>query len=181
MKKDLTIPLKQEEIENLQAGDHVLLNGTIYVARDAAHERLNNLINENKKLPIDLQDNIIYYMGPTPTKPNMLIGSCGPTTSHRMDKYTPLFYDLGLKATIGKGDRSQEVINSIIRNKGIYFLAIGGAGAVYQNCVKQNELIAFEDLGPEAIRKLEVENFPVIVAIDSNGNTIKENRKEYRK
>lgn len=174
MKKSITCPLTEEKIKNLSVGDIVLISGIIYTARDAAHKRLIKLIEEGKKLPIDIKDSIIYYAGPTPAKPGNVIGSVGPTTSYRMDSFTPMLLDRGLKGTIGKGFRSKEVIESIKKNKGVYFAAIGGAAAVIAKCIQKAEIVAYEDLDSEAIRKLQVEDLPVITAIDSKGNNLYE-------
>lgn len=177
---EIRTPLTEEIINNLKAGDQVLLTGSIYTARDAAHKRLVDLINENKKLPFELKNSIIYFVGPTPTKPGENFGSAGPTTSGRMDKYSPILLDLGLKGMIGKGYRNEEVKRSIIKNKAIYFGAIGGTGAAISKCIKKSEIIAFEDLGPEAIRKLEVEKMLLTVIIDKDGNDLYEiGRKKY--
>lgn len=162
-------PFTAEKARSLKAGDVVLLSGEIYTARDAAHKRLIELIQAGEKLPIDIEDAIIYYVGPTPARPGKPIGSAGPTTSGRMDVYTPVLLDLGLKGMIGKGARTREVIDSIKKNGAVYFAAIGGAAAVMARCIKSAELIAYEELGAEAIRKLEVEDLPIIVAIDSYG------------
>ncbi|KOF57328.1 fumarate hydratase [Clostridium sp. DMHC 10] len=173
-------PVCEEEISKLKIGDRVLINGVIYTARDAAHKRLVELLDENKKLPIDVKNQIIYYAGPTPAKPNHVIGSAGPTTSGRMDAYAPRLLDLGLKGMIGKGLRSKEVIDSIIKNKAVYFGAIGGAAALISKSIVKAEVIAYEDLGSEAIRRLEVVNFPAIVIIDSKGNNLyEEGKKEF--
>lgn len=161
-----------ESAEMLRAGDRVLLSGTVYTARDAAHKKIKALIDNNESLPFDLQNAVIYYAGPTPTPENLAIGSCGPTTSGRMDKFTPKFLDLGLKAMIGKGPRSNEVCEAIIRNKAVYFCAIGGAGALASKCITSREVIAFEDLGCESVKKLEIKDFPLIVAIDCNGGSL---------
>lgn len=177
---EIRTPLTEEKINNLKAGDQVLLTGSIYTARDAAHKRLVDLINENKKLPFELKNSIIYFVGPTPTKPGENFGSAGPTTSGRMDKYSLILLDLGLKGMIGKGYRNEEVKRSIIKNKAIYFGAIGGTGAAISKCIKKSEIIAFEDLGPEAIRKLEVEKMLLTVIIDKDGNDLYEiGRKKY--
>ncbi|MCD2347482.1 Fe-S-containing hydro-lyase [Clostridium guangxiense] len=173
-------PVCEKEISKLKIGDRVLINGVIYTARDAAHKRLVELLDENKKLPIDVKNQIIYYAGPTPAKPNHVIGSAGPTTSGRMDAYAPRLLDLGLKGMIGKGLRSKEVIDSIIKNKAVYFGAIGGAAALISKSIVKAEVIAYEDLGSEAIRRLEVVNFPAIVIIDSKGNNLyEEGKKEF--
>ena len=174
MDKRISAPLKKEELVNLHAGDYVYITGTIYSARDAAHKRMYETMQEGKEIPIDLTDNVIYYLGPTPAKEGQVIGSAGPTTSSRMDKYTPLLLDNGLNGMIGKGKRSKEVIDAIVKNKAIYFAAVGGAGALLSKCIKQSEVIAYDDLGTEAIRRMEVEDFPVIVVIDSEGNNLYE-------
>lgn len=158
--------------DKLKAGDRVLLSGTVYTARDAAHKRIKALIDNNKSLPFNLQNAVVYYAGPTPTPDGFAIGSCGPTTSGRMDKFTPEFLDLGLGAMIGKGPRSNEVQKAIIRNKAVYFCAIGGAGALASKCITNCEVIAFEDLGCESVKRLEIKDFPLIVAIDCNGGSL---------
>lgn len=174
MDKYITTPISKEVSESLQAGDYVYITGTIYTARDAAHSRLYNSIINGENIPIDLYNNTLYYLGPTPNRENQVIGSAGPTTSSRMDKYTPLLLDNGLKGMIGKGKRSKEVIDSIIKNKAVYFAAVGGAGALLSKTIKSSKVIAYEDLGTEAIRELYVEKFPVIVVIDSNGKNLYE-------
>lgn len=168
-------PLNDEVINKLHIGDYVYISGIIYTARDAAHKRMFDAMNNNLSIPFDLKNNIIYYLGPTPAREGQVIGSAGPTTSSRMDKYTPLLIDNGLKGMIGKGKRNQEVINSIKKNKAVYFAAIGGAGALLSKKIVSSEVIAYDDLGTEAIRKLEVKDFPVIVVIDSEGNNLYEN------
>ncbi|MDI6642349.1 MAG: Fe-S-containing hydro-lyase [Elusimicrobiota bacterium] len=168
----ITTPLSEESVSKLKSGDSVLLNGIIYTARDAAHERLTALIKESKPLPFDLHGAVIYYVGPSPAKPAQVIGSAGPTTSYRMDAYTPLLLEYGLKGMIGKGKRSKEVIEAIKKFNAVYFAAVGGAGALLSKCIKKSKLIAFEELGPEAIRQLEVENFPAIVINDIYGNDL---------
>ena len=179
---EINTPLTEEKTKMLKVGDQVLLSGTIYTARDAAHKRLVELIEQNKPLPFEIKDSVIYFVGPTPTKPGNIFGSGGPTTSGRMDKYSPILLELGLKGMIGKGYRNEEVKKSIINNNAIYFGAIGGTGASISNCVKKCEIIAFEDLGPEAVRKLEVEKMLLTVIIDSKGNDLYEiGRKEYLK
>lgn len=175
MNKYIQAPVNDKEIEELQIGDSIYISGTIYVARDAAHKRMQEMLDENKELPFDLKNNIIYYMGPSPAREGRPIGSAGPTTSGRMDKYAPALLDLGLKGMIGKGKRSKDVKEAVIRNKAIYFAAIGGAGALLSKAIVKSETIAFEDLGAEAILKLEVKDFPVIVVMDSYGNDIYEN------
>ena len=156
----------------LKAGDRVLLSGTVYTSRDAAHKRIKELMDSGKSLPYDLNDAVIYYAGPTPTPKGLAIGSCGPTTSSRMDKYAPEFLDKGLRAMVGKGPRSEEVVDAIIRNKAIYFCAIGGAGAIASKCITKCDVIAFDDLGCESVKKLEFKDFPLIVAIDSFGGNL---------
>ena len=168
----ISTPLKGEITESLKAGDSILLSGIIYTARDAAHDRLISLLDEGKELPINLKDEIIYYVGPTPEKPGQVIGSAGPTTSYRMDGYAPTLLDLGLKGMIGKGVRSEEVIEAIKRNKAIYFGAIGGAGALISKSIIRSEVVAYNDLGAEAIRKLEVKDMPLVVIIDAKGNNL---------
>lgn len=165
----IELPLTKEKCAQLKAGDLVYLSGTIYTARDAAHKRLCEMLDRKEILPFDLKDSTIYYVGPTPTPPNKVFGSAGPTTSMRMDAYAGRLYDLGVSATIGKGYRTQAVVDAISKNGGVYFVAIGGAGALLGKCVVKAELIAFDDLGAEAIQKLEVKDFPVTVAIDSKG------------
>ncbi|WP_196000993.1 Fe-S-containing hydro-lyase [Clostridium sp. 1001271B_151109_B4] len=174
MEKKIVTPLTEEITKTLAAGDSVLLSGIVYTARDAAHGRLINLLDEGKDLPLNINGEIIYYVGPTPEKPGEVIGSAGPTTSYRMDSYAPRLLDLGLKGMIGKGARSEEVINSIKRNKAIYFGAIGGAGALISKCIKSSEVIAYDDLGAEAIRRLEVKDMPLVVIIDTEGNNLYE-------
>lgn len=174
MERYLSAPLKQEDIKSLKAGDYVYISGTIYTARDAAHKRMYEAMLSGHEIPMNLQDNIIYYMGPSPAREGHPIGSAGPTTSSRMDKYAPLLMEHGLKGMIGKGKRSPEVINAIIKNGAVYFAAVGGAGAILSKTIKKSEVIAYDDLGTEAIRKLEVENFPAIVVIDSDGNNLYE-------
>ena len=174
MEKYIHAPLDAEMISGLRAGDFVYITGTIYTARDAAHKRMSEALAKNEMLPITLENNIIYYLGPSPASEGRPIGSAGPTTSGRMDKYTPELLDLGLKGMIGKGKRSAAVKEAIIRNGCVYFAAIGGAGALLSKAITESEIIAFEDLGTEAIRKLEVVDFPVIVVMDANGNDLYE-------
>ncbi|MBQ3514180.1 MAG: Fe-S-containing hydro-lyase [Lachnospiraceae bacterium] len=174
MEKHITAPMTKETVATLSAGDYVYISGTIYTARDAAHKRLFETLKEGKELPIDITNNIIYYLGPSPAREGRVIGSAGPTTSSRMDKYAPTLLDMGQTGMIGKGKRSQEVINSMVKNQAVYFAAVGGAGALLSKCIKKAEVIAYEDLGTEAIRKLEVENLPVIVVIDSKGHNLYE-------
>lgn len=180
MVKKITTPLTEEKVKDLRAGDSVLISGVIYTARDAAHKRLVDLLKAGKELPMDVKDSIIYYVGPTPSKPGNAFGSGGPTTSYRMDPYAPELLEIGLKGMIGKGLRSEEVIESMKKNKGVYFGAIGGAAALIGKSVKKAEVIAYEDLGAEAIRRLEVVDFPAVVVIDSEGNNLyKEGQKAY--
>lgn len=168
--KKIHTPLTKEKLSVLKAGDMVSLTGTIYTARDAAHKRLIDMINNNEKLPFDIKNKTVFYAGPSPNKPDEVMGSIGPTTGYRMDAYSPKLLELGLLSMIGKGKRNKEVIDSIIKYGGVYFAAIGGAAAYMSHCVKKSKIIAFEDLGTEAIRELHVEDMPLIVAIDSNGN-----------
>lgn len=170
----ITTPLTAEKVKDLKAGDSVLLTGVIYTSRDAGHKRLVDLLDKGEELPVDIKDQIIYYVGPTPAKPGQPIGSAGPTTSYRMDPYAPRLLDVGLKGMIGKGLRSQEVVDAIKRNTGVYFAAIGGAAALMGKSVKKAEIVAYEDLGAEALRRLEVEDLPVVVVIDSEGNNLYE-------
>ncbi len=182
MDKYLKVPFSREEAENLKAGDYVYLTGTIYSARDAAHKRMQETLERGEELPFDLKDNVIYYLGPTPAREGRPIGSAGPTTSSRMDKYTPALLDLGLRGMIGKGKRSPEVIEAVVRNKSVYFAAVGGAGAILSKRILLSEVIAYDDLGTEAIRRMQVKDFPVIVVIDSEGHNLYETAiLEYRK
>lgn len=174
MEIKITTPLTEEKVKGLKAGDTVLLSGVIYTGRDAAHKRLIELLNKGENLPIDIKDSVIYYVGPTPAKEGQPIGSAGPTTSYRMDDYTPALLDQGLRGMIGKGLRSEKVIESMKKNKAVYFGAIGGAAALIGKCVKKAEIIAYEDLGAEAIRRLEIEDMPVVVVIDCEGNNLYE-------
>lgn len=167
-------PLTHDKVKQLKAGDSCLISGTIYTARDAAHKRLKKLIDENKPLPIDIKDSIIYYVGPTPAKEGQIIGSAGPTTSYRMDAYSPDLIRLGQTGMIGKGKRNDEVINAMKTHGAVYFGAIGGCGALLSKCIKKSEIVAYADLGAEAIYKLEVEDFPVVIIIDSNGQNLYE-------
>lgn len=166
----LRTPITNKDMEKLKAGDLVELTGTIYTARDAAHKRLVETLEKGEALPFDIKGSVIYYVGPTPAKGGQAIGSAGPTTSGRMDRYTPALLELGLKGMIGKGLRTQEVKDSIVKNKAVYFSAVGGAAALISQKILKSEVIAYEELGTEGIRKLEVEDFPVIVAVDSQGN-----------
>ena len=172
MTKKINLPITDEDIKNLRAGDSVLLSGTIITGRDAAHKRLFDLLKAGEALPVDIKGEIIYYVGPAPAKPGHAVGPAGPTSSYRMDKYTPALLKLGMKGMIGKGARSQEVIDSIVKNKAVYFAAIGGAAALIAESIKAEELLCYEDLGTEAIRRYTVEDFPCIVAIDCEGNNV---------
>ena len=174
MERIIKAPVDKEALKELRAGDYVYLDGTIYTARDAAHKRMTESLEKGEALPLALEGNVIYYMGPSPAREGRPIGSAGPTTASRMDKYTPRLLDLGLGAMIGKGKRSQAVIDAIVRNGAVYFAAVGGAGALLSKCIRESEVIAYDDLGTEAIRRLRVEHFPVIVVIDSLGNNLYE-------
>ena len=172
MDRYITTPLTEEVTKTLKAGDYVYITGTIYTARDAAHKRRDETLDHNELLPIDMNQNIIYYMGPSPARDGRPIGSAGPTTASRMDKYAPRLLDMGLKGMIGKGRRSEAVKDAIIRNNAVYFAAVGGAGALLSKAITSSKVIAYDDLGTEAIRELEVTKFPVIVVIDSEGNNL---------
>lgn len=172
--KHLNVPFNREEAVKLKAGDYVYLSGTIYTARDAAHKRMYEALQKKGQLPFDLHNNVIYYMGPSPAREGRPIGSAGPTTASRMDKYTPALLDLGLRGMIGKGKRNAVVVDAIIKNGAVYFAAVGGAGALLSRSIISSETIAYDDLGTEAIRKLEIRDFPVIVVIDSEGNNLYE-------
>ena len=174
MNRNINVPLSKEDAASLHAGDYVYLSGTIYTARDAAHKRMQEALDRGEQLPIDMQNNVIYYMGPSPAREGRPIGSAGPTTASRMDKFAPRLLDLGLKGMIGKGRRSKEVLEAIVCNKAVYFAAVGGAGALLSRAITDSEVIAYDDLGTEAIRKLTVKDFPVIVVIDSEGNNLYE-------
>ena len=176
MEKYINTPITEEDVKELKVGDRVYLTGRLYTGRDAAHKRMVELLEQGGELPINIKDQIIYYVGPTPAKPGQVIGSAGPTTSGRMDAYAPKLLSLGLKGMIGKGNRNPEVIASIIENKAVYFAAIGGAGALISKSIKKAKAVAYEDLGTEAIMELEVENFPVVVAIDCSGKSIYEHK-----
>jgi fumarate hydratase subunit beta len=179
--KKLRLPLNEESIKDLHAGDNVLLSGVIYVARDAAHKRLVEALDKGLPLPFDIQGQTIYYMGPSPAKPGQVIGSAGPTTSGRMDTFSPRLMEVGLKGMIGKGNRSKSVKDAMIKNKAVYFAAIGGAGALIAKGIKKSEIIAYEELGAEAIRKLEVDDFPVTVINDIYGRDLyEEGKAKYR-
>lgn len=178
--KKITTPLTQDKVKSLKAGDKVLLSGVIYTGRDAAHKRLIDTLNEGKTLPFDVKDQVIYYVGPAPAKPGQVIGSAGPTTSYRMDDLTVPLLEKGLSGMIGKGARSDKVVEGMKKNGAIYFAAIGGAGALIASAIKSSEVIAYEELGPEAVRKLVVEDMPVYVVIDSEGNDMyKSERAKY--
>lgn len=174
MDQYITTPLTKEKIKNLRSGDYVHITGTIYTARDAAHKRMDEALERGEALPIDMNNTIIYYMGPSPAREGRPIGSAGPTTASRMDKYAPKLLDLGMSGMIGKGKRSEAVKDAIMRNGAVYFAAVGGAGALLSKRILNSEVVAYEDLGTEAIRKLEVEDFPVIVVIDADGNNLYE-------
>lgn len=182
MEQHIETPLTKEKVKKLHAGDYVYITGTIYTARDAAHKRMTEELAEGKPLPFDVKDQIIYYLGPTPNREGQVIGSAGPTTSSRMDKYAPTLMDKGQTGMIGKGKRNEDVIDSMKKNTAVYFAAVGGAGALLSQCIKKSEVIAYEDLGTEAIRKLYVENLPVITVIDCEGKNMYETAaEEYRK
>ena len=182
MDKRITTPITEKITKDLKAGDYVYITGTIYVARDAAHKRMIEALDRGEQLPIEIENATIYYMGPSPAREGRPIGSAGPTTASRMDKYAPKLLDLGLKGMIGKGKRSEQVKEAIVRNGSVYFAAVGGAGAILSKAIKKSEVIAYDDLGTEAIRKLYVEDFPAIVVIDSQGNNLYETAiKEYAK
>ncbi|MBP3653338.1 MAG: Fe-S-containing hydro-lyase [Clostridia bacterium] len=180
MTKKIVTPLTRELVKTLKAGDSCTITGTIYTARDAAHKRLCELVAQGKELPMEIKDAIIYFVGPTPAKPGQAIGSAGPTTSYRMDAYSPTLISIGQTGMIGKGKRNDEVVNAMKEHGAVYFGAIGGCGALLSKCIKKAEIVAYEDLGAEAIRRLEVEDFPVVVIIDAEGNNLYESgRKEY--
>ena len=172
MEKHLQVPFSAQEADQLNAGDYVYLTGTVYTARDAAHKRMQEALDAGKELPFPIEGNIIYYMGPSPAREGRPIGSAGPTTASRMDKYAPRLLDLGLRGMIGKGKRTPQVLDAVVRNHAVYFAAVGGAGAILSKCITASEVVAYDDLGTEAIRKLSVENFPVIVVADSKGNNL---------
>lgn len=182
MGKYISVPLSAEDARQLRAGDQVYLTGIIYTARDAAHKRMHEALRAGGRLPFDVAGNVIYYMGPSPAREGRVIGSAGPTTSGRMDRYTPELLDMGLRGMIGKGLRSREVQKAIVRNGAVYFAAVGGAGALLSRSVTESEVIAYNDLGTEAIRRLTIENFPAIVVIDAAGNNLYETAlRDYRK
>lgn len=172
MEKHIRLPLAQEDIEGLRAGDYVYLTGELYTARDAAHKRMAETLDAGGALPFEISGQTVYYMGPSPARPGHVIGSAGPTTSGRMDRYTPRLLDLGMKGMVGKGRRSPEVIAAMRRNRAVYFAAVGGAGALLSKCIKKAETVAYEDLGTEAVRRLMVEEFPAIVVIDADGTDL---------
>ena len=174
MDKYIETPLTKDKVKDLHAGDYVYISGTIYTARDASHKRMTEELAEGKSLPFDIANQIIYYLGPTPNREGQVIGSAGPTTSSRMDKYAPVLMDMGQTGMIGKGKRSTEVIESMKKNTAVYFAAVGGAGALLSQCIKKSKVIAYDDLGTEAIRELYVENLPVITVIDCQGNNMYE-------
>ncbi|MDI9242685.1 Fe-S-containing hydro-lyase [Fusibacillus kribbianus] len=182
MNQHITVPFSGDEAKKLKAGDYVYISGTIYTARDAAHKRMYEAVKKGKELPLSVADNVIYYMGPSPAREGQVIGSAGPTTASRMDKYAPTLLDMGLKGMIGKGKRSQAVIDAIVRNGAVYFAAVGGAGALLSKCITSAEVLAYDDLGTEAIRRLTVKDFPAIVVIDSEGHNLYETAiKDYKK
>ena len=172
MEKHITVPFDRSVSESLKAGDYVYLSGTVYVARDAAHKRMTEALEKGEKLPFDIKDQTIYYMGPSPARDGKIIGSAGPTTASRMDKYAPSLMDLGQTGMIGKGKRTQAVKDSMIKNRTTYFAAVGGAGALLSKCITSSEVIAYDDLGTEAVRKLTVSDFPVIVVMDCHGGCL---------
>ena len=178
MEKHLETPLTEDKVKELHAGDYVYITGTVYTARDAAHKRMVEQKEQGMELPFIMKDQIIYYLGPTPNREGQVIGSAGPTTSSRMDKYAPTLLDEGLTGMIGKGKRSEAVIDSMKKNTAVYFAAVGGAGALLSKCIKKSKVIAYDDLGTEAIRKLYVENLPVITVIDCDGNNLYETAPE---
>ncbi len=182
MEKHVAAPITKDIARTLRAGEYIYLTGTIYTARDAAHKRMEEALSGDEGLPLDVRGQVIYYMGPSPAREGRPIGSAGPTTASRMDRYTPRLLDLGLGAMIGKGKRSKEVLEAIVRNESVYLAAVGGAGALISKCIKESEVVAYDDLGTEAIRKLTVENFPVIVVADCAGNNLYETAiKEYER
>ncbi|MCF0130710.1 MAG: Fe-S-containing hydro-lyase [Pseudobutyrivibrio sp.] len=182
MDRNITLPITSEISEELHIGDYCYLNGVMYVARDAAHKRMDEALNQGKELPIPIDNAAIYYMGPSPARDNRPIGSAGPTTASRMDKYAPRLLDLGQKAMIGKGKRTKEVLDAVVRNKATYFAAVGGAGALLSKCIVSSEVVCYDDLGAEAIRKINVKDFPCIVVADCHGgNLYEEAIKEFQK
>lgn len=171
-KRIVHVPLSKEDARTLKTGDYVYLEGTIYSARDAAHKRMSEALDRGEELPFDIKGNVIYYMGPSPAREGRPIGSAGPTTAGRMDPYTPRLLDMGMGGMIGKGKRTQDVHDAVVRNEAVYFAAVGGAGALLSQRIKKSEVIAYDDLGPEAIRKMEIEDFPVVVVMDFEGNDL---------
>ena len=174
MNRHINVPMTKEKAASLKAGDYVYLTGTIYTARDAAHKRMDEALDRGEALPFDIEGSIIYYMGPSPAREGRPIGSAGPTTASRMDKYTPRLLDLGMGAMIGKGKRSKAVMDAIVRNGAVYFAAVGGAGAILSKCILSSEIVAYEDLGTEAVRRLTIQDFPVVVVMDALGNNLYE-------
>lgn len=174
VRKYVSVPLTDEAADSLRAGDYVYLTGTVYTARDAAHKRMQEALDRGEQLPLDMKNNVIYYMGPSPARDGRPIGSAGPTTASRMDKYAPALLDLGLKGMIGKGKRNREVKDAVVRDGAVYFAAVGGAGALLSRAIVSSEVIAYEDLGTEAIRRLEIKDFPVVVVLDAKGNDLYE-------
>ena len=174
MNRHINVPMTKEKAASLKAGDYVYLTGTIYTARDAAHKRLDEALDRGEALPFDIEGSIIYYMGPSPAREGRPIGSAGPTTASRMDKYTPRLLDLGMRAMIGKGKRNRDVMDAIVRNGAVYFAAVGGAGAILSKCILSSEIVAYEDLGTEAVRRLTIQDFPVVVVMDTLGNNLYE-------
>ena len=174
MNRHINVPMTKEKAASLKAGDYVYLTGTIYTARDAAHKRMDEALDRGESLPFDIEGSIIYYMGPSPAREGRAIGSAGPTTASRMDKYTPRLLDLGMGAMIGKGKRSKVVMDAIVRNGAVYFAAVGGAGAILSKCILSSEIVAYEDLGTEAVRRLAIQDFPVVVVMDALGNNLYE-------
>lgn len=174
MNRHINVPMTKEKAASLKAGDYVYLTGTIYTARDAAHKRMDEALDRGEALPFDIEGSIIYYMGPSPAREGRPIGSAGPTTASRMDKYTPRLLDLGMGAMIGKGKRSRDVSDAIVRNGAVYFAAVGGAGAILSKCILSSEIVAYEDLGTEAVRRLTIQDFPVVVVMDTLGNNLYE-------
>lgn len=174
MDKHISTPIDAETAGGLHAGDYVYVSGTVYVARDAAHKRFMEALDRGENLPFPVENATIYYMGPSPAREGRPIGSAGPTTASRMDKYAPCLLDLGLRAMIGKGKRTQEVIDAVVRNQAVYFAAVGGAGALLSKCIQSSELVCYGDLGAEAVLKLEVADFPLIVVVDARGNNLYE-------
>ena len=182
MEYHIQAPISREDASRLRAGDYVYITGTIYTARDAAHKRMDEALDRGESLPFDLKGNMIYYMGPSPAREGRPIGSAGPTTASRMDKYTPRLLDLGLGAMIGKGKRSQAVLDGIVRNGAVYFAAVGGAGAILSKCIRASQVIAYEDLGCESVKKFTVEDMPLVCAIDCHGgNIFKEGKEKYKR